>query len=229
MTFQDILNKVKTTFGVGNNQPVSPVPQIDTLSQPWQQQYVAQQQQQPTTPATSSKMEYPAWMGNAPASPSGSVLAAQYAQPSPTPTSVPSNLAKIIKQGIEKYDKNSPVATLSAELAQAGHGLPDSLLPTILSLIETHGGRDITKGKNNYYNALPTRAGVNYPDPRTAILGGNGQKGLYGLLTSGLYDKYLKSGKLEDFFSRYSPASENASIADQVDRYNSIKDQYFTP
>lgn len=163
--------------------------------------------------------------------PKRQVLAAQSSAPTPTPTPViPQNrreLADRIKKGLMKYDSTMPVATMSSQLAEAGEGLPDPLLPAIMSLVETHGGRDITRGQNNIYNMLPTRAGISYPDLQRAILGGNGQKGFRGVVTGGLYNDYLESGNLHDFFDTYSPASENASLSDQEKRYRSILEQYF--
>lgn len=145
-------------------------------------------------------------------------------QPVVAKTAKPKDLLlESIQKGLLDYG-SPPVATQAAALAEAGRGLPDPYLPAILSLIETGGGRKITRGSNNLFNILPTRAGVDYPDYKTAILGGGSQKGLRGLLRKGgLYQDYLDSGNLSDFFTRYSPPSENASIEDQLSRYQELR------
>jgi len=151
------------------------------------------------------------------------------AQEMPTPTPTPHPMQYAIEQALNTYQGGVPIATLAAQLAQAGEGLPDPLMPAIMPLIETAGGNAITRGNNNLYNMLPTSQGVDYPDYETAILGGPGQKGFRGTITGGKYDDYLSSGNLEDFFDTYSPSKENAALPDQINRYNSIRKQYFEP
>lgn len=139
-----------------------------------------------------------------------------------------SKLEQIIRLGLEKYG-NPPIATRSASLAKAGEGLPDPLLPTIVALAETSGGKKITKGDNNIYNILPGGLPNAYPDLDTAILGGNGRKGFSGLIRGGLYDDYLKSGRMEDFLKRYTPAGAehgNASLEQQLRNYRVLR-SYF--
>ncbi len=198
----DILLKL-----LGIDHPVSPLPEKETLYNP-QNLELSQAIQRHET--RKLKQRYPQG----------------FPKVQPQIQSTSNNLSEIIRRGLEKYGATN-LAQQAPQLAQVGQKLHDPFLPAILSLIETSGGRNITRGQNNIFNMLPTSLGVNYPDLSTAILGGGGQKGLAGILMGGLYEKYLKSGRLEDFFTTYSPASENASIPFQVDRYNSIRNQYF--
>ncbi len=145
--------------------------------------------------------------------------------PSSTPTPTQNPLQQQIERGISKYDQTMPIATLSAPLAKVGQGLPDSLLPVILALMESGGGRNITSGANNLYNISPGQ-GITYPDLATAILGGGqrNQLGLKGVLEKN-YPDYLRSGNLTDFFSRFTPESDlrNPSIEESIKRYNLLR------
>lgn len=130
-----------------------------------------------------------------------------------------------IQHGFDNYSQPPvPAATMSGELAQAGSQLPDQLLPAVLALMESQGMSNPTT-PNNMFNIGP---GINYPDPRTAILGGGSQnqEGLLGILKSGLYDKYLQSGNLADFFQTFTPPGEqygNPSMEELLSRYNQIR------
>jgi hypothetical protein len=152
-----------------------------------------------------------------------------YTPPSQTtPSPAPQRpLQQRIESGLSKFSNPPPpIATMSSQLAQAGQGLPDQLLPAILSLMETGGmqeGKTLTP--NNPYNIGP---GVNYSDPSIAILGGGDQNqlGLSGLLRpTGLYSDYLQSGDLSQFFNRFTPPSDprNPSTEELVNRYNLLK------
>lgn len=288
MDFNSLLSKV-----FNRQKPiVSPLTETNTLNDPGKLHYVQQntakmEDARNSVPASfSGKLEYPAWMANAPQGPKvpqvnplegqglsyntpqdksrvrdvqfgqpqgitpqeqpglsfdslmnkmKAVLGVQQANasemPTPTPTPTPHPLQGAIEKALNEYRGGVPIATMAAQLAQAGEGLPDPLMPAIMPLIETAGGEAITRGNNNLYNMLPTEAGVNYPDYETAILGGgpDEQKGFVGTIKGGKYDDYLESGDLADFFDTFSPSHENAAIADQITRYNSIRKQYFEP
>lgn len=225
MDFGTILNNIKQLINpsVENGAIKSPIPtmQFNDNNNPAFQQYRSREAmgEQNTTPANFAPktVQYPNWMANAPT---------QGVQGVQAPIPAASPLEETIKRGLTAY--GSPLATVSADLATAGAGLPDPLLPTIKAILETSGGKAVTRGDNNIYNMLPTRAGVNYPDYKTAILGGGDQKGFKGIVES-LYQNYLKSGKLEDFINKFSPPSDgNGTAQQQINKYNDIKGQYFT-
>lgn len=148
-------------------------------------------------------------------------------KPAPTPQPTPAPLQQTIDQGLQKFSvPPPPVATLSGQLAQAGQQLPDPLLPTILSLMETGGlNPNQTQTPNNMFNIGP---GINYANPETAILGGgpSNQLGLQGILRpGGIYQDYLDSGNLLDFFRHFTPSSDprNPSQDQLVERYNMLR------
>lgn len=142
----------------------------------------------------------------------------------------PQPLQKNIQQGIQNFSPNSPLATMSGQLAQAGQMLPPTVspyLPTILAMMESGGGVN-QAALNNPYGIRGIQDGrqqfINYPDPTTAILGGGGQQGLMGtLLNSGIYNNFLNSGNMGDFFNSWTPqGGGNPSLADLLLRYNSL-------
>ena len=145
-----------------------------------------------------------------------------------------------ILRGLTSFAGNNaqvPLATQAAQLAEAGNRLPDPYLPIVLALKETQGGRDVVNrannggaagaGMNNAWNIMYGGKLIDYPDYETALMGGgnwgvNGapQQGLLGTLTGGLYDNYMRSGNLEDFFSTYSdPSVGNPPMEKQVADY----------
>ena len=147
------------------------------------------------------------------------------------------SLADLIASGLGKFSNSPvPIASMSGQLAQAGQGLPDELLPTIMALLETGGGQRMT-ANNNLYNLQGTQDGrtkfIDYPDLQTAILGGNGSRGLAGTIKdpAGYYGDYLKSGNLEDFFKRFTPPGEdygNPGMEELVARYNALREKLFS-
>lgn len=164
------------------------------------------------------------WPGSQPAqqAPQRAVQGARTMQPV-------SDLERNIQAGYNRYSNPQvPVATLSAQLAEAGSQLPDPYLPAVLALMETQGLRQ-ARTPNNIFNVGPD---FDYPDPETAILGGGprNQMGLIGLLTkSGLYDDYMQSGDLTDFFDTYTPPGEeygNPEMEQLLERYYSIRDLF---
>lgn len=137
-------------------------------------------------------------------------------------------LTNAIRQGFLKY--GAPEAAANAQyFAQAGQGLPDPYMPAILAIKETSAGKRLSH-KNNYLNIGPN---IDYPDVKTNLLGGgpNNQKGFAGVMKSGLYNKYLKSGDLKDFFNTYTPPTYQGGTNDPIDKqikdYNTYK-SYFT-
>ncbi len=149
---------------------------------------------------------------------------ASAASASPTPTPAPS-MSDRIRSGLLKYQADIPAATLSSELAQAGMGLPDPFLPAVMTLMETRGGQDMAT-PNNLFNIGP---GIEYDDPRTSIIGGGerNQKGFEGIMREGgLYQPYRDSGRLEDFFSVFTPPGEqygNPSMEELLKRYQLLR------
>lgn len=150
----------------------------------------------------------------------------------PKPKQLPP-LKQTIDKGLQSYSPNQPVpvATLSGDLAQAGNTLQsqhpnvDPLLPVILAIMESGGGRNLTS-PNNLYNIGP---GVSYPSPDVSILGGgqDNQRGLLGVLTGGLYNDYLNSGNLADFFNRFTPQGNgNPTLAELLARYQQIRSNF---
>lgn len=143
----------------------------------------------------------------------------------------------MVQQGLSKYG-NVPIATLSGTLSQAGNALPktvDPYLPTIVSIMETQGGKRQV-AQNNPVNLRGVQNGrtqfINYPNPQTAILGGpNGpdqSQGLVGtILNNPAYADFRQSGKLSDFFKRYTPPGEgNPSQDELLSRYSQIRSNF---
>lgn len=155
---------------------------------------------------------------------------APMATATPAPSAPPSDLEGVIRKAMAAYG-NPPVATLSAELAQAGEGLPDPLLPAVVSLKESSGGKKLTY-PNNFVNILQPGK-FDYPTPQSNITGEHGDDrwSFKELLNEGsAYGKYRKSGDLADFFQSYTPpGGSNASLEDQIAMYNLLKEKYFSP
>jgi len=157
--------------------------------------------------------------------------------PTPTPTPTPTNFQQLIETGLKSFPGNPPMATLSGELSQAGQGLggkADPLLPTIIGLMESRGLLNPQPAAAaNPFNIMQNGVPVDYGGkPADAIIGGNGHQGLAGIMKpGGIYNDYLQSGNLGDFFSHFTPPSDprNPSQEELIQRYNDLKQQYFTP
>lgn len=149
-------------------------------------------------------------------------------QTRPPVAKTPQVTGENVMRGFKRFSNPPPpAATLSAQLAEAGQDLPDPFLPAILTLMETGGLHpNKTATPNNLFNVGPS---INYPTPEASILGGGerNQLGLKGLLRpGGLYDDYLQSGNLADFFNHFTPPGEeygNPSMEELMDRYNSLR------
>ena len=149
----------------------------------------------------------------------------------PTIEDIATGLAKFAQAA---HVPDVPVATQAANLLEAGQGLPDPLLPTVLTLKETRGGLDLLNrlvGKNNPGNILPPGGLADYPSMDVGILGGGPQeqKGLRGVLMGPAYENYRNTGNLEDFFRVYSPGGPehgNPSLEEQIRQYQALR-QYF--
>lgn len=157
------------------------------------------------------------------------VLAAQ-TTPTPQKSQKPTltQLIQNIKNGFTKYGMDPDQASQVAPyFAQAGQDLPDPYLPATQALKESSGGKT-NQGKNNWFNVMnPDHTPVDYPDMKTSLLGGNGHQGFSGIMHNGLYNKYLQSGKLEDFFTTYSPPTDNnPDLPTQVQQYNSLRSNF---
>jgi hypothetical protein len=135
--------------------------------------------------------------------------------------------------------KDLPILQNLTSLINAGNQLPsnmDPLLPIILAIRETQGGR-YNKGQNNPYNIRGEQYGttkfIDYPNLKTATFGGYNphsnveSQGLLGLLTKNdIYSNFRNTGNLSDLFARYSPTSDNnGSLDQQVENYNWIRNQ----
>lgn len=153
---------------------------------------------------------------------------AQEPQPTPQPQI---NYEDVIREGLTEWGKGTapPIASASAQLAELGGELPHRYLPAALSLKETGG---LTTAGQEEANPFGIGPGIKYPDPQTAIMGGGNmgadggpQKGLKGvILNSGIYDDYLESGNLKDFFSHYTPDNvhNNPGYDEQIQLINDL-------
>ena len=152
--------------------------------------------------------------------------------PSPSPKPSLDNLSDRISRGLANSAfKDAPIATLSSSLADAGENLPDPFLPTIMALMESRGLQDQKpKQAANPYNILNNGQPVDYEgNPSLAISGGTDsqgvkRRGFKGIMRKGgIYDDYLQSGNLSNFFSKFTPESDplNPSNKELVERYNS--------
>lgn len=166
--------------------------------------------------------------------------------PMPTPTPTPTQRPQIagaqapqqvtpeqLQSGFAQWGGGQapPIATVSSQLAQAGQGLPDPLLPAILSLMESRGLLDLIPAQNaNPFNIMYPGTGtpVKYPSLDAAILGGEGKLGLSGLLRpGGMYEPYLQSGNLSDFFTKFTPpGGSNPSMDELISRYMTLRDLF---
>ena len=225
MGADDFMQKIKRTIenlwgqarGVGYELGIgarSPVP-LDVSPQ-------AQAPTQAPTP-TGQDSTFGPWVEQRPTSTPSQV---------PSPTPYPRATPEGITQGLTDWGGGTapPVASFAAQLAELGNMLPGTIDPNLiaaLSLKETGGGSNLIpglEGKNNPYGIKSfDEAGnssfANYPDYGVATLGGGpqDQQGLKGTLMGGLYDKFLESGNLEDFFNTYTPQGEgNPTLEEQL-------------
>jgi len=189
------------------------------------------------------------------------VQLAQAAQ-TPMPTASPQRGGVTLEEAIRQVlaARAAPMVKDAGLLAQAGRqfeaaGL-DPLMPTILAIRETQGGKDLEKrdwGKNNPYNIRGEQGGkkqfISYPDLQTATFGGRNEyapgqyvdaQGLSGLiLQNKIYEDFRKSKSLADFFNHYSPSVDNngpltgqdikdpvTGKGDQIYNYNYIRGQF---
>ena len=141
--------------------------------------------------------------------------------PSPTPT--PNPMIAGLEKGFADYGLKSgfenPLATMSAQMAQAQeeNPLPDPYLPATMSLMETSGGKHM-KYKNNPFNY-----GGDKPDLNTAIQRIN--EGIGNTSDTGLYKDYLNSGDMQDFFKTYTPSADpaNPNYDELMKRYTQLR------
>jgi hypothetical protein len=155
--------------------------------------------------------------------------AQRFGVPNAEPTPYPRITADEILAGLARRANGGqipPIAQAAQQLADLGNSLPtniDPFFPTALALRESGGG--VTSGvqENNPFGLMTwdeqgNRSLAPYPDFQTAVIGGgpNNQRGLKGVLNSGIYNDFLNSGNLSDFFNTYSPSGENASVDDQI-------------
>jgi hypothetical protein len=239
--YEQALNNVKkwgSAFGINlGGQPkqmVSPLPENDTLDTPGKSFYVAQNQareQAAKMPKEnfSATLKYPEWMANR--APATAVKGAMTQKPMQTSAGY-QQILNNIQRAFKQYG-NPPIATQSAQLAQLGEEFQkrggNPYLPAALTIKETGGLKHQPAQVIN--NPAGIGPGIKYPNLETAILGGgnsgiNGgpQKGMKGVLLGGLYDEYLKTGNLLDFFKVYTPENvhDNPSYKDQIQLMNQL-------
>lgn len=222
---------------IENPNVISPVSTSDQLTQGLIYKIKSDQQfeQNAKTPSNfvPKTVQYPAWMANAPTPTStpkqvvGKTMAATTPTPAPQYNATTQEILKRIMAGYQKMG-NPPIATQAGNLATLGAEVQrrggNPYLPAALALKETGGLRyGPAQTINNPFGIGP---GVKYPDLKTAILGGNNQQGLRGVLLNGIYDEYLKTGNLQDFFKRYTPVDavghNNPSYKDQIALMNEL-------
>ena len=146
----------------------------------------------------------------------------------------------------QRWGKDTPILQYLPQLLTAGQQLPkgmDVLLPIIMALRETQGGKDLIDpnrnanlGKNNIFNIRnETGAFQDYPNTNTAISGnyqqGGPSSGFVGLM-QGAQDKNRNiyadfradPTNMSKFFAHYSPTSDNnGALPEQVNNYNWIR------
>lgn len=138
--------------------------------------------------------------------------------PTPTPTPMGTPGQEVFTRGFEGY--GSPLATASGQFAQsaAQNPLPDPLLPAIIALMESSGGRNQTFANNPFNWGMQPM-----PDLNTAIdriYSGIGGRTPY-------YEDYLQSGDLSDFFNVYTPPSPaNPPLEELINRYNLLRELF---
>lgn len=178
----------------------------------------------------------------------------QAVQPaSPTPTPVNNFTPEQVRPGIAgHWGEDNPILANLETYLMAGQQLNqqfgiDPLLPIIMALRETQGGKDLLDpkklkgeneglGTNNVFNIRNnTGAFQNYPDLNTAIMGNLGQGGQSGGLTGllsgakpsskGIYQDFRNNpDDLTQLFSHWSPPQDkNGPLDEQVQNYNWIK------
>lgn len=210
----------------------------------------------PTSTYSDMPQKSPGYKANNPAPQASAVPQAQQAQPAlaqqatqPTsPQGLPvlrgfggaapisgEQLASLIAQ---HRGADTPILQNLSTLINAGNQLPsnlDPLLPIVLAIRETQGGR-YNKGQNNPYNIRGIQGDksskfIDYPSVDVASQGGqNGpdvSQGLTGLLGKNpIYSDFRQSGKLQDLFAHYSPtADSNGSLDQQAENYKWIRNQ----
>lgn len=162
-----------------------------------------------------------------PPQPQSQVQGAQTSAPSP----------QDFQKGFNAFGNNVPVATASADFAQGAQQLPpnvDPYLAAVIALMETAGGSR-SAAVNNPFNISGTQDGnqgfINYPDYRTALLGGDNNgtpsRGFTGtILNNPAYADFRNSGNLADFFNTYTPPGAqngNPTLEELLSRYMQLR------
>jgi hypothetical protein len=185
----------------------------------------------------------PAYKSNLPVqAPTTETIAAQsIPQPQMPSSSQPNNTAidrEALAQRIaQKWGKDTPVLQNLDLLLEAGNKLPsnmDKLLPIILALRETQGGK-YNKGNNNPFNIRNNQSKFqDYPDLATAVLGnldkGGESSGLVGLLqgaepsNQSIYADFRRTGDIKDLYKKWSPPEDsNGALEEQLQNYQWFK------
>lgn len=180
-----------------------------------------------------------------PSQPQMQAQTAPIASPTPSPQPMPSafpNEARLRQNISNTWGSDSPILQNLPLFEKAGQQLSpkeNPLLPIVLALRETQGGKDNLKpnaitGNNNYFNIRGVQGNqtrfINYPDLQTALFGGqNGpdqSQGLVGLLNGPVYQDYQNSGNIRDLFNHWSPPSDgNGQLPEQEQNFRWILNQ----
>lgn len=241
--FQHIVSNLESyLMSPHSSTTLSPLSESDTLDSPGKLNYVAvDRAKQAAAEAAKAKpqkeeeqpLHYPDWMANS--SKLHDHPAAKAVQESHLSQSA---LEKMILAGFTHY--GAPAATAAASFAKAGEGLPDPLMPAVLALKETSGGKRMAPNSAN--NLLNIGPNINYPSIDANLNGGGTwgrdggpQGGFTGTIHSPAYAKYLQTGDLHDFFAHYTPTNDangnqvNGKQDEQINQYNLLRSYFSNP
>lgn len=148
-----------------------------------------------------------------------------------------------ISKGFTSFNPKTPLATQSAVMKQAMNIMAanpkvDPFLAIGVALRESRGGLDLEgreQGVNNVYNVMPGGELTDYPDLKTAVLGGPNpkynteSKGFVNLIMkSPAYAKYRETGNVDDFNAVYSPPnSGNPTLQKQREDLEKLKKLFY--
>jgi len=151
--------------------------------------------------------------------------------------------ADLVKAAILRWsggNQNVPALQYADQLAQAGNMMPghiDPWLPTIMALRETLGGQKMSGQNDAMFNSRNGAGGFqDYSSQNIGILGGSDQSGQHagfvGTINhtvpgqSDIYGNFRNTGNMGDFFSHYSPPTDNnGSIPTQINNYNWMRNK----
>ena len=231
MSFLDSILKLIT--GVDRNEPVAPY-QFDrgNISNPQGQVLSAQE---PQTNQNQLTQDYYSYAPDLTQPPQGH----QQYVPQTRLEDIPRDkvaLEKIIESGLAARG-NPPISQAIPDFAEAGSMLPanmNPLLPVIMSIIESGGGKYIPENSPSPYNTFniysPSRGGwAKYNDYRSSLFGNNPEENVnfYDQMVEGSpYEQFRNTGRISDLFRAYTPETDDSNPRNYelIDRYNMIMD-----